>query len=151
MAQFLESWFKGFSNYLDSLVSTERQKLMQHCGKACAESFILGVYQKAWAESKGDINACIRMILEELAPEVMYEPVEEDGVPSDKCYDVVYTHCLCELVNSKFIDTPLQCECSRQNLLYVWETLLGKGNVSVEMKKTILSGDSCCVFRVTFR
>ncbi len=151
MAQFLESWFKGFSNYLDALVSTERQKLMQHCGKACAESFVLSIYKKAWAESKGDINACIRMVLEGLAPEVMYEPVEEDGVPTDKCYDVVYTHCLCELVNNKFIDTPLQCECSRQNLLYIWETLLGKGNVSVEMKKTILGGDSCCVFRVTFR
>lgn len=149
--QFLDFWFNGFSNYLEALVSPERQKLMQHCGKACADSFIMQVYKNAWTESKGDIAACIRITLETLSPDVIYEPVEEDGLPSDKCYDVIYPHCLCELVNKKYIETPLQCECSRQNLLYVWESLLGKGNVSVETKKTILSGDKCCIFRITFR
>ena len=148
---FFLSWFKGFSNYLDALVSPERQKLMQHCGKACADSFIMQVYKNAWTEAKGDIAACIRIVLESLSPDVIYEPVEEDGLPSDKCYDVMYPHCLCELVNQHYIDTPLQCECSRQGLLYVWESLLGKGNVSVETKKTILSGDKCCIFRITFR
>ncbi|MCQ2579548.1 MAG: hypothetical protein MJ159_02485 [Treponemataceae bacterium] len=149
--QFLDYWFSGFSDYLDVLVLPERQKLMAHCGKACADSYVMQIYQDAWKSSSGNITACIRLVHEKLAPDIIYEPVDESGVPSGKSFDVMYTHCRCELVNNKYISTPLQCECSRQNLLYIWETLLGKGNVSVERKKTILSGDSCCIFRVTFR
>jgi len=149
--QFLNFWFKGISSYVDALVSPERQKFMQHCGKACADSCDMQIYQKAWAVSQGNLTSCIRQVHKKLTPEVIYVLVDEFGIPAEKCFDVMYTHCRCALVNNKFVETPLQCECSRQNLLYIWESLLGKGNVSVERKQTILSGDKYCVFRITFR
>lgn len=148
---FFDHWFNGFSSSMTLLSSDERAKVMTQCGKACAEAYTNEVFQKAWKNAEGDISKCIRSIQVELAPDMIFEPVDEPGIPEGKCYDVVYNHCLCELVSKGFVTSPTQCECSRQGMLYNWESLVGKGNVSVETKQTILGGAKNCILRIMLR
>lgn len=148
---FLQAWFKGFSASLDLISTAERQKVFAQCGKACSEYSTKELYTNSWAESDGNLSKCVRLIQEQLAPDVLYEPVDEAGIPANKCFDVVYSHCACPLVAENFMSSPVLCECSRQKLLHNWESVVGKGNVGVETKQTIIGGSSTCVMRVTFR
>lgn len=44
---------------------------------------------------------------------------------------------------------PGHCECSRQSVLYILETLLPERAVTVETLETVLGGAEKCRFRVT--
>ncbi len=149
--EYLKTWFKGFSNSLELLATAERQKIMCQCGKAWAEEEILGVYRQAYKAAGGDLMKTIRLLQDAFSPDIIYEPVDESGIPENKCFDVMYFRCVCELVKAKYVESPFFCESTRQSLLFVWEELVGKGNVSVETKQTILNDANSCIFRITFR
>lgn len=149
--EYLKAWFKGFSNSLELISTAERQKVMCQCGKSWAEAEILSVYQQAYNASGGDLMKTIRLLQDAFSPNIIYEPVDEFGIPEGKCFDVMYFCCVCDLVKARYVDSPFFCESTKQSLLFVWEELVGKGNVSVETKQTILNGSNSCIFRVTFR
>ena len=148
---YLKAWFKGFSASLENLTTSERQKIMCQCGKTCAEEEILSVYKDAFKASNGNLIKTVRIVQDYFSPNIMYEPVDEFGVPENKCFDVIYFSCVCTLVNKKYVNNSFFCESTKQSLLFVWEELVGKGNVSVETKQTILNGSNSCIFRITFR
>lgn len=51
---------------------------------------------------------------------------------------------------SELGNTPNLCECSRQSIIYVGESVWGDSKIRVEQVETILSGDAECKFRVIF-
>lgn len=151
LQESLSAWFKGFEAALEVLASDERKKLMAHCGKSYASLSLEAIFKKSWEESNNNLPQCIRLIQKCCAPEFLYEPVDEPGVPEEKCYDVIIPHCTCALVTEGFVSNPLMCECTKEMFLSAWESVFGKGNVSVEKKQTILGGASTCILRCTFR
>lgn len=62
-----------------------------------------------------------------------------------------YPRCLCPQVEAGFVAAPTHCECSRQSILYVLETLLPGREIEVETLETVLAGGAECRFRVTVK
>lgn len=64
-------------------------------------------------------------------------------------YEVGYPKCVCPEVQDGETEDPAHCECSRQSILYILETLLPGKQVSVEIMETVLDGAQRCRFAVT--
>lgn len=62
-----------------------------------------------------------------------------------------YPRCLCPQVEAGFVAAPTHCECSRQSILYVLETLLPGREIEVVTLETVLAGGTECRFRVTVK
>lgn len=54
MTEFMNHWFRGFEKGLSGLSEQERSCLLGECGKACSESYSLGIYNSI-RESATDI------------------------------------------------------------------------------------------------
>lgn len=142
MDDFLKYWFNGFQNSLDQIDDISKGKIFKECGKACSKSYTNQIYISAKKNSN-----CEEEFIEELRkafPEIMIEVIERGHK-----YDIKYKFCACDLVNKKYMNTSYICECSRNSLLYNWETVFGKGKIIVELIQTILSGAPYCQFKVT--
>ena len=64
-----------------------------------------------------------------------------------RIYEMGYPQCVCpEALETR---DPAHCECSRQSVLYILETLLPERAVTVEPLETVLGGAEKCRFRVT--
>ena len=142
MDDFLKHWFNGFQASLNEIDDTSRKKIFKECGKACSNSYTKQVYLDAKSNSSNE-EEFIEKLKKEF-PEIIIDVIEKEHL-----YHIKYKFCACDLVNRKYIDTPYICECSRNSLLYNWETILGEGNVKVELVQSILSGAPCCKFIVT--
>lgn len=137
----LKGWLGGLDRALDALDAESRAKIFTECGKACADSFILGVYREAF-----DVSTSLADFAEKVharLPAITITLIRDDVV------EVSYPRCYCEFVTEGYIRQPGFCECSRRSLIYNWETLLGPGSVTVEALKTVLGGNDECRFRVT--
>ncbi len=64
-------------------------------------------------------------------------------------YEVGYPKYVCPEVQNGETTDPAHCECSRQSILYILETLLPGKQVSVEIMETVLGGAQRCRFAVT--
>ena len=64
-----------------------------------------------------------------------------------RIYEMGYPRCVCP--EARETRDPAHCECSRQSVLYILETLLPGKTVTVETVETVLSGAGKCRFRVT--
>ena len=64
-----------------------------------------------------------------------------------RVYEVGYPRCVCP--EARETRDPAHCECSRQSVLYILETLLPGKTVTVETGETVLGGAGKCRFRVT--
>lgn len=142
MDNFFKYWFNGFQTSLDQIDDISRKQILKECGKACSNSYTKQVYLNAKNNSSNE-----EQFIEELKkafPEIIIEIIEKEHL-----YHINYKFCACDLVNKNYINTAYICECSRNSLLYNWETIFGEGNVNVELVQTILQGASCCQFIVT--
>ncbi len=79
--------------------------------------------------------------------DVFFAEIIEPG----RVYEVGYPRCVCPAVLSGGVRDPAHCECSRQSVLYILETLLPGKTVTVETVETVLDGAEKCRFRVTVR
>ena len=66
-----------------------------------------------------------------------------------RVYEVGYPHCVCPEVRSGAVRDPAHCECSRQSVLYILNTLMPENTITVETRETVLGGGNRCRFRVT--
>lgn len=138
---FLTYWFAGFEKGLEGMPDAERTALLHECGKACSQSYSLGIYRDAYAKS-ATLEDFLKT-LKEVFPELSYR-ISED----QRTVTIIYDHCACDLYTRGLVKTGLLCECSRRSLQYNWEAVMGEGSVEVEMKGSILRGDERCVFEV---
>jgi len=128
---------------MEALDSKSHGYIFRQCAKACADTGILQSYQNLYQEVGGNRDLFYSKIGE-------FGGVYGEVVQSNRIYDVCFPTCTCDLHATGGVDTPCLCECSRQSILYVGESIWGKNTFQVECLGTILSGDRECRFRVIF-
>jgi len=132
---FMTYWFSGLMNGLESVDEPARKAILRECGKACAESYTVKVFQDA-RERSIDMEAFLAILAAKF-PEATYEQLTSGTIR------VRYTRCACDLVKSSLI-----CECSAYNLRENFERAWGVP-VSVTLETSILQGAPQCVFLVS--
>ena len=136
---FFKYWFEGFERFIKNLDDKNRINVFKECGKSCSDSYTKQVYSDEYNASSDFNDFLDRLKLR--FPEVGFRIIKESEI-----IELTYSFCACDLVKNDYIKSPLLCECSRQSLLYNWGSIFGKNKVDIELKQSILAGDSCCKF-----
>lgn len=140
---FFARWFEGFANGLDEMDAGSRNCLLKHCARQCAYTGVLESYLQLHRAVEGDRDEFYRSLSET-------GKVRGGVLVPDKEYYVCFPECACDLHTACGVSTPHLCECSRQSILYVAETVWAGCSIRVETEGTILSGAEECRFRVIF-
>lgn len=141
--EFLKIWMEGFSEALDEMTPKAQSKFLSHCAKRCADAGILDFHKKLYREAKCDRDEYFRRLVE-------LGEVSSKIVTPGREYLVIYPECYCDIHCSCEVNSKCLCECSRQNLLYILETLMPDADITVKTVGTIISGASECTFRIIF-
>jgi hypothetical protein len=138
---FLKYWFNGFESSLNKMDDRDRGIIFEECGKACSNSYTREIYLNEYKSSSSIKEFLERLMLK--FPEIKYKIIKDNEI-----VEITYCYCACDLVKSGYITTPSLCECSRNSLLYNWESVLGRGKVKVKLLQSILNGSSSCKFEI---
>ena len=112
----LSNWFKGFEDGIAKLSEEQRETFFRECGRNCVQCGTLQVYKDLFEQAAGDLDRFFAIADEQ--PGVRCETVEKDAV-----YNLYFLECTCELHKRGYVSTPLLCECSRQSIIYVLQSL----------------------------
>ena len=137
---FMTYWFSGLMNGLESVDEPARRTILRECGKACAESYTVEVFQDA-RERSIDMETFLDVLAARF-PEATYEQLTSGTIR------VRYTSCACDLVKCGLVKSSLICECSAYNLQENFERAWGIP-ASVTLETSILQGAPQCVFLVS--
>lgn len=137
---FLSYWFSGFVNGLESIDENAREAILQACGRACAQSYTVTVFQEA-REQSADMAGFLAALAVKF-PEASYEQLTPTTIR------VRYAYCACDLVTCGLVESPLLCRCSVHNLRENFQSALGMP-VTVTLESSILGGAAECVFLVS--
>lgn len=141
MEFFNQTFFQTLESNISELPVSMREKLYRPCAINCVQNFVLKEQQRQFAECNGDLD-------------LQYEKYGKsdyffaDIVERGHIYEIGYPRCLCPMVESGLAALPVHCECSRQSILYVLQTLMPDKKIDVEMMHTVLTGSTECRFRV---
>lgn len=141
-ALFNQTFFKTLESGIEKLPQKEREALYRPCAVGCVESYVLKEQQRQFDECGGDLD---RQYEKYGRSEFFFADIIRRG----HVYEIGYPRCLCPMVDAGLAAAPVHCECSRQSLLYVLNTLLPEKTIRVEPMHTVLSGAQECRFRVT--
>ena len=133
----LSNWFKGFEDGIAKLSEEQRETFFRECGRNCVQCGTLQVYKDLYEQAAGDLDRFFAIADEQ--PGVRCETVEKDAV-----YNLYFLECTCELHKRGYVSTPLLCECSRQSILYVLQSLWNDRTFRVTICESILRGSQHC-------
>ncbi len=136
---FLTHWYGGFIHGLEQVDAQSQETILRACGLACAQSYTAQVFKEAWQQSPN-----LAGFLSRLAgnfPDSIYERID------DHTLCVRYQDCACDLVRRGWVQSPILCTCSQNNLQQNFQAALGKP-VRVVLRSSILGGAKECVFEV---
>lgn len=139
---FLGIWFSGFSEAIDKMDGKQRDELMAPCAKACSDSYPAKVFAEAYRQTS-DMESFLQVIKEKM------QGVEIEN-NDDGTVVFVYPQCYCDLHTEGYVNTPHLCDCSRLNLMYNFESALGKDCVEVTLLQSVLGGADTCRLKVRF-
>ena len=137
----LSNWFKGFEDGIAKLSEDQRETFFRECGRNCVQCGTLQVYKDLYEQAAGDLDRFFAIADEQ--PGVRCETVEKDAV-----YNLYFLECTCELHKRGYVSTPLLCECSRQSILYVLQSLWKDRTFQVTICESILRGSLHCRMRI---
>lgn len=137
----LSSWFKGFEDGIAKLSEEQRETFFRECGRNCVQCGTLQVYKDLYEQAAGDLDRFFAIADEQ--PGVRCETVEKDAV-----YNLYFLECTCELHKRGYVSTPLLCECSRQSIIYVLQSLWKDRTFQVTICESILRGSQHCKMRI---
>ncbi len=139
LRNFFAYWFAGFTQGIEALATTAQEQILGACGKACAHSYTVGIFQKTYHHS-GDLDTFLYNLSQQM-PAGSYERLSAIHIK------VSYDACGCDLVRLGLVTSPTLCGCSAANLRENIEQALG-APVTVAIESSILRGDTQCVFTV---
>lgn len=139
---FDRAFFETLERSAEALPQCEREKLYRPCAESCARGYALGELRRQFEECGGDLD---RQYERYGRSDYFFADVVEKG----RVYELGYPRCLCPLTADGIACPAGHCECSRQSIIYVLETLLPDKRIEVELLHTVLSGAGECRFRVT--
>ena len=137
----LSNWFKGFEDGIAKLSEEQREAFFRECGRNCVQCGTLQVYKDLYEQAAGDLDRFFAIADEQ--PGVRCETVEKDAV-----YNLYFLECTCELHKRGYVSTPLLCECSRQSIIYVLQSLWKDRTFQVTICESILRGSQHCKMRI---
>ena len=137
----LSNWFKGFEDGIAKLSEEQRETFFRECGRNCVQCGTLQVYKDLYEQAAGDLDRFFAIADEQ--PGVRCETVEKDAV-----YNLYFLECTCELHKRGYVSTPLLCECSRQSIIYVLQSLWKDRTFQVTICESILRGGRHCKMRI---
>lgn len=137
----LSNWFKGFEDGIAKLSEEQRETFFRECGRNCVQCGTLQVYKDLFEQAAGDLDRFFAIADEQ--PGVRCETVEKDAV-----YNLYFLECTCELHKRGYVTTPLLCECSRQSIIYVLQSLWKDRTFQVTICESILRGSQHCKMRI---
>ena len=141
---FFTCWFRGFADGLEALDADARSELLSRCAKRCADTGVLQSHLRHREAVNGDRDEFYRRLGE-------IGKVRGKVLVPGREYAICFPDCACDLHTECGVDTPLLCECSRQSVRYVAESVWKGCRVRVEPEGTVLSGASECRFRLIFQ
>ena len=139
---FFKSWMKGFEKGLNSLDEVNKICLLKECARSCANTGVLEKHQKLYEAVNHNLDE-------------YYRRLNETGnaigevIISGKEYMITYPECGCDLHTSCALTSVSLCECSRQSILYVEQSVTNK-IITVDRLESVLAGDKECKFRIRF-
>ena len=139
---FFNCWIKGFEKGLDSLDEVNKICLLKECARSCANTGVLEKHQKLYEAVNHNLDEYYRRLNET-------ENVIGEVIISGKEYIITYLECGCDLHTSCGLTSVSLCECSRQSILYVEQSVTNK-TITVERLESVLAGDEVCKFRIRF-
>lgn len=137
---FFKSWIKGFEKGLNSLDEVNKICLLKECARSCANTGVLEKHQKLYEAVNHNLDEYYRRLNET-------GDVVGEVIISGKEYIITYPECGCDLHMSCDLDSVSLCECSRQSILYVEQSVTNK-IIAVERLESVLAGDEVCKFRI---
>lgn len=137
----LSNWFKGFEDGIAKLSEEQRETFFRECGRNCVQCGTLQVYKDLYEQAAGDLDRFFAIADEQ--PGVRCETVEKDAV-----YNLYFLECTCKLHKRGYVSTPLLCECSKQSILYVLQSLWKDRTFQVTICESILRGSQHCKMRI---
>ena len=141
--KFFCQWLKGFENGIDEMDAESRSCLLKHCAKHCADTGVLQSYLKLYQTVNEERDEFYSRLSE-------IGNVRGEIVEPNKEYFIYFPECACDIHTAGGVNTANLCECSRQSIIYVAESVWTDSIIRVEQVETILSGDSECKFKVIF-
>jgi hypothetical protein len=136
--KFLKCWFNGVNKFIDKGKLGEVNTFLRECAQSCSDSYSLKLYENAFKNAMVE-NAL--NYLQENFSDFNYK------IYKDKI-EIVYSKCGCVLVQENLIRTSKICLCSEKSLLFNWEKVYGKNNVTIKKIATVLEGNKNCIFEI---
>lgn len=138
------TFYRILEETISRLPAEARARLYRPCAEACVRDGVLLEMRRQFEECGCDLD---QQYVKYGRTPFFFADVIEPG----RVYEMGYPRCLCPQVEAGFVTAPTHCECSRQSILYVLETLLPGRVIEVETLETVLAGGSECRFRVTVK
>ena len=126
---------------LPNLQRNKGSNSFRNAEKRCVQCGTLQVYKDLYENANGDIDGFFSEANE--LPGVRCETIEKGSV-----YDLYFMECTCRLHKQGYVSTPLLCECSRQSILYVLQSLWNDRTFRVTICESILRGSQHCKMRI---
>ena len=139
---FDRAFLETLERSVEALPRQERARLYRHCAEQCAQGYVMGELRRQFVECGSDLD---RQYEKYGSSDYFFADIVERG----RVYELGSPRCLCPRVADSFACPPGHCECSRQSIVYVLETLLPEKTIQVELMHTVLTGAKECRFRVT--
>ncbi|MBN1583289.1 MAG: hypothetical protein JXA89_21445 [Anaerolineae bacterium] len=139
---FLQHWFAGLIEGLETIDEQARDRVLRACGRACARSYTGKQFRDAWRASD-DLDSFL-LELAKRFPEATYTKIDAHTI------EVRYAYCACDLVQKGWVNSPTLCQCSAHNLRENVEQATGQP-VVVTIVSSILDGAAKCVFQVVLK
>lgn len=101
----------------------------------------LQIYQELYDKANGDLDTFFQEA--DKLPGVKSEKIEKGSL-----YHLYFMKCTCVLHQNNYVSTPLLCECSKQSILYVLNSLWKDKTFQVTICGSILRGSQYCKMRI---
>lgn len=140
---FVRAFYRELESGIETLPQAAREQLYRPCAQNCVKSYVQKEQQRQFDECGGDLDLQYERYGNS---EYFFAKIIERG----HIYEIGYPvqKCLCPLVSTEFAASKVHCECSRQSMLYVLQTLLPDKKITVELIHSVLTGADECRFRV---
>lgn len=142
MSEFIKEWFGWFEKAISCMDLKEKEKFFCTCGRNCADSGIIKMYEEQFIENGQDLDAFF----------ISFRDNQYVGgivIEAGRIYEITFPDCYCDLYTLGYVNSDYICECSRQSIIYVMNTLKPDTKFHVEKLSTVIGGDKECRFRIT--
>ncbi|WP_082759821.1 hypothetical protein [Abyssisolibacter fermentans] len=144
MNEFMKEWFSWFEEGIELLDEAQVSVFFSKCAENCVNRGVLGMYREFYSECGNDLD-------------IFFESLSDKNYGSgyviepQNTYELVFSECTCELNKLGYVSSDCICECSRQSILHIMQSLKNDAVFEVDKLSTILGGNSECRFRIKIK